>query len=312
MTLNRRLLVGILPILLIFLAVGLYAIFLFSKLGGAIDIILKENYQSVVASQNMKEACARMDTGLVLALGGDETQGKALVQKNDDIFRKNLDIEFHNITLPGEAGLAAKTSQLYGNYTAGIAKFFSLAASDPGRRLVYSNELMPVFSDIQTTAARILEINQQNMVEANNEARRQSRAAIHYMLGTLLAGFVIATSVTYALSRSITLPIQSLTDTAKQLGEGNLDQHVPVQSRDEVGLLADAFNKMAARLRAYRQSSTEKILQAQQTTESALRAFPDPILVFSTDREIQLQNAAADGFLQQIGGNLDSVGPLTA
>jgi NtrC-family two-component system sensor histidine kinase KinB len=312
MTLNRRLLVGILPILLIFLAVGLYAIFLFSKLGGAIDIILKENYQSVVASQNMKEACARMDTGLVLALGGDETQGKALVQKNDDIFRKNLDIEFHNITLPGEAGLAAKTSQLYGNYTAGIAKFFSLAASDPGRRLVYSNELMPVFSDIQTTAARILEINQQNMVEANNEARRQSRAAIHYMLGTLLAGFVIATSVTYALSRSITLPIQSLTDTAKQLGEGNLDQHVPVQSRDEVGLLADAFNKMAARLRAYRQSSTEKILQAQQTTESALRAFPDPILVFSTDREIQLQNAAADVFLQQIGGNLDSVGPLTA
>jgi two-component system, NtrC family, sensor histidine kinase KinB len=172
--------------------------------------------------------------------------------------------------------------------------------------------LQPVFSDIQGTAGRILEINQQNMVDANNEARRQSRAATDYMLGTLMAGFVIATGVTYALSRSIARPIQNLTDTAKQLGEGNLDQHVPVQSRDEVGMLAAAFNKMAAQLRAYRQSSTEKILQAQQTTESALRAFPDPILVFSPDREIQLHNAAAEGFLRQIGGNLDSLGPLTA
>jgi NtrC-family two-component system sensor histidine kinase KinB len=312
MTLNRRLLLGILPILLIFLAVGLYAIFLFSKLGGAIDIILKENYQSVVASQNMREASARMDTGLVLALGGDEAQGKALFQKNEDAFQKNLDIESHNITLPGEAGLAAKISQLYGIYTAGAAKFFNLASSDPKCRSLYSSQLLPVFSDIQGTAARILEINQDNMVEANDEARRQSRAAIEYMIGTLLVGFLIATSVTYALSRSITLPIRSLTETAKQLGEGNLDQHVPVQSRDEVGMLADAFNKMAARLRAYRQSSTEKILQAQQTTESALRAFPDPILVFSPEREIQLQNAAAEVFLRQIGGNLDSFGSLIA
>ena len=310
MTLNRRLLLGILPILLIFLAVGLYAIFLFSKLGGAIDIILKENYQSVVASQNLKEASGRIDTGLVMALSGDEVQGRAMVQKYEDVFQKNLDVELRNITLPGEADLAAKTSQIYGTYRAGTAKFFSLGASDPGRRLLYAGQLLPVFSDIQGTAGRILEINQQNMVEANNEARRQSRAAINYMLGTLLAGFVIATSVTYALSRSISRPIQSLTETAKQLGEGNLDQHVPVQSRDEVGMLADAFNKMAARLRAYRQSSTEKILQAQQTTESALRAFPDPILVFSPDREIQLQNAAAEVFLRQIGGNLDSFGPI--
>jgi NtrC-family two-component system sensor histidine kinase KinB len=62
------------------------------------------------------------------------------------------------------------------------------------------------------------------------------------------------------------------------------------------GKLAEAFNKMAAKLRAYRQSTTEQILQAQQTTESALRAFPDPILVFSPEKEIQLQNAAAELF----------------
>ena len=49
MTLNRRLLLGIAPVLLILLAVGIYAILLFSHLGGAIDVILRENYVSVVA-----------------------------------------------------------------------------------------------------------------------------------------------------------------------------------------------------------------------------------------------------------------------
>jgi len=96
------------------------------------------------------------------------------------------------------------------------------------------------------------------------------------------------------------------------LGEGNLDQHVPVQSQDEVGKLAEAFNKMAAKLRAYRQSSTEKIVQAQQTMESALRAFPDPILVFSPEKEIRFQNTAAESFLKQIGGDIGSLKGLSS
>src|SRR5271155_583607 len=101
MTLNRRLLLGITPLLVIFLAVGIYAIFLFSKLGGAIDVILRENYQSVVASQNMKEAADRMDAGLLFMLGGQEEKGKQLFQQYVPVFERNLNIETHNITLPG-------------------------------------------------------------------------------------------------------------------------------------------------------------------------------------------------------------------
>ncbi len=85
---------------------------------------------------------------------------------------------------------------------------------------------------------------------------------------------------------------------------------MPVQSSDEVGKLANAFNKMAAKLRAYRQSTTEQILQAQQTTESALRAFPDPILVYSPERKVQLQNAAAERFLKLLDVDLLSLGTL--
>ena len=312
MTLNRRLLLGIAPVLVIFLAVGIYAIFLFSKLGGAIDVILRENYQSVAASQNMKEASESMNSGLLLMLGGEEERGKQLFQQYTPVFEKNSDIESHNITLPGEGDLENKVKELHAKYLAAADKFFALSPADPARRALYFDQLLPTFTDVKETANHILEINQKNMVDANNEARQQSRDASRYMIGTLFTGFVVATTVTYVLARSIVQPVQNLTESAQQLGDGNLDQHVPVQSHDEVGKLAEAFNRMAAKLRSYRQSSTEKILQAQQTTESALRAFPDPILVFSPAKEIQLQNAAAEHFLKQIGGSIDSLGSLSS
>ena len=311
MTLNRRLLLGIAPLLAIFLAVGLYAIFLFSKLGDSIDVILRENYQSVVASQGMKDAAEGMNAGLLLALSGDDAKGKQLFEKNVPVFETNLQLEQRNITLPGEGDLANQVAQLHKSYANTAAQFFALSPSDPLRRSLYFEQLVPSFTNIIETSGKILEINQQNMIDANNVARKQSHAASSYMIWTLFAGFIIATGVTYFLARSITQPIQSLTETAQQLGEGNLDQHVPVPSGDEVGKLADAFNKMAARLRDYRRSTTDQILRVQQVMDSALQAFPDPIFVFSPEKEIQLQNAAADDFAQRLGGNILLLEPLS-
>jgi NtrC-family two-component system sensor histidine kinase KinB len=310
MTLNRRLLIGILPVMVIFLAVGIYAIALFLKLGGAIDVILRENYRSVVACQNMKEAAERMDSGLAFILNGEEQRGLALFRQYAPIFDQNLEVEAHNITLPGEGDLERGLAAQHAGYLQKAAQFMALPAGDVRRRSLYFDGLLPSFTQVKGTANRILDLNQDNMVAANDAARAQSHEASRYMIITLITSFLVATLVTYWMSRAIVRPIHSLTESAEQLGEGNLDQHVPVRSNDELGKLADTFNKMAARLRAYRRSTSEKILQAQQTTESALRAFPDPILVFSAGKEVQLQNAAAERFIQQIGEPLLSLGHL--
>ena len=69
-TLRARLLVGIAPLLAIMIGLGLWAVVMFSRLGGDIDVILRENYRSVLAAQNMKEALERMDSALLFAIGG--------------------------------------------------------------------------------------------------------------------------------------------------------------------------------------------------------------------------------------------------
>jgi NtrC-family two-component system sensor histidine kinase KinB len=305
MTLTRRILIGMAPLLLIFLSVGIYAIYLFSKLGGAIDVILRENYASVVASHHMEVAAERMDSGLLFALNGEEERGRALFKQFIPEFEKNSAIEAKNITLPGEGDLERRIDELHGKYLVSAHQFFALAPSDPLRRSLYFNDLLTVSSEVKATAEQILELNQNNMVFANNQARDESRNSSRLMIGALIGGLLTATIIAYYIAQSIVRPIANLTESAQQLGDGNLDQHVPVSSSDELSRLGLAFNKLATKLRAYRQSTTEQILQAQQTTENALQAFPDPIIVLSMDKGIQLQNKAAERFLKLIGGDLN-------
>jgi len=63
-----------------------------------------------------------------------------------------------------------------------------------------------------------------------------------------LIGAVIALLLGIFLSRTITRPLRELTNATHAVSEGDLTQQVPVRSKDELGELAKAFNKMSAEL----------------------------------------------------------------
>lgn len=63
-------------------------------------------------------------------------------------------------------------------------------------------------------------------------------------LASLIFGFLLS----LLLARWLTRPLRRLTDTARAFGNGHLEQRSPIRSRDEVGVLAAAFNDMAQSL----------------------------------------------------------------
>lgn len=63
-------------------------------------------------------------------------------------------------------------------------------------------------------------------------------------LAVLAAGL----AASYALARSITVPLRNLSGAAEQIEQGNFDQKVPIETKDEVGHLAAIFNRMAETL----------------------------------------------------------------
>ncbi|MCP3871901.1 MAG: PAS domain S-box protein, partial [Desulfobacteraceae bacterium] len=72
---------------------------------------------------------------------------------------------------------------------------------------------------------------------------------IIYQIGGLVVGLVFASFVTLVMGHFITQPIVDITKQMKNFSaEKVLDQKIHVHSKDEIGTLADTFNKMAANL----------------------------------------------------------------
>src|SRR5262249_53881398 len=115
-TLRTRLLIGLTPLLAIMVALGLWAIVMFSRLGNDIDVILRENYQSVLYAQNMKEALERMDSALLFALAGEPQQAREQFDEHRPAFERNLKKEQGNITLAGEQQIVDKLAASYARY----------------------------------------------------------------------------------------------------------------------------------------------------------------------------------------------------
>ncbi|GAB4442288.1 MAG: ATP-binding protein [Anaerolineae bacterium] len=70
------------------------------------------------------------------------------------------------------------------------------------------------------------------------------------LLIAAVVAVALALLVGVALARTLTRPLRELTHATKAMARGQLEQQVPVRSRDELGQLAEAFNHMSADLAA--------------------------------------------------------------
>ena len=89
-------------------------------------------------------------------------------------------------------------------------------------------------------------IQKRELLEVTEKISHSDQIAVWSSLAILIAGAIGA----WALSRSLIRPISQLSDAARRIGEGKLDAKVRFSSRDEFGLLAETFNRMAEDLRA--------------------------------------------------------------
>lgn len=109
----------------------------------------------------------------------------------------------------------------------------------------------------------------------------------------LLAGslaLLIGVLLSYWTSRRLVSPLQRLTKAVHRVGEGHLDEQVPISTKDEVGQLAIAFNDMADNLKKQeylRKQFTADIAHELRTPLTSIRsyieAFQDGVLPADTE-----------------------------
>jgi len=76
------------------------------------------------------------------------------------------------------------------------------------------------------------------------------------VIGTILFIFGIAISTVVYFSRKITGPIIGLRDAAFEIGSGNLEKHINVETADEIGQLAETVNLMTNKLKDQKERET--------------------------------------------------------
>jgi signal transduction histidine kinase len=89
------------------------------------------------------------------------------------------------------------------------------------------------------------------------------------VVGATLAVALITAAIAAMVTRRVTRPIVQLTETAAWMARGDLNQQVAITRRDEIGVLARAFNRMAAELRALYANLEAKVAERTQQLEAA-------------------------------------------
>jgi len=296
MTLRRRILVAIIPLLALVCALGGTATALLYHLGDRIDRILRENYDSVIYMRDLNEALERIDSSFQFALAGRDKESFKQYEENWNLYNASVAKERNNITLPGEAELVEKLTALSRQYREQGDNFF--AHSGQERNQLYFGErnqtgIYATFREIKSVSGDILKINQENMEQANRNARRVARSALLWYGVGLALGIVLAVLLIASTIRTILQPIRAVTESATAIGAGNLDQLVPITSEDELGQLAGAFNSMARELRNFQKSHKAQLIRAQRTSQATIDSFPDPVLVVDRQQRVELANPVA-------------------
>jgi signal transduction histidine kinase len=88
-------------------------------------------------------------------------------------------------------------------------------------------------------------------------------------IGGLLSVALLTTVISAFVIRQITRPVIRLTESALEVAEGNMEQHVPVVSRDEIGILTYVFNQMASELKSLYEDLEAKVVARTQLLQKA-------------------------------------------
>ena len=298
MSLRTKLLLGYLVFVAALVVLGAWSAWRLREMGGVSRRIITNNYDSVVAAQEMKESLERQDSAAVFALLGANDKARAQLNEHRARFDANFRKAANNITEVGEAEAIENIREDRDAYYQKFDQFFVQTTAtrefDAAERETYFTRLEPQFNKLRADCEHLLQLNQRAMLAKSEAAAGVAQLWFYRTL--LIAGTLVTAGVILAflLSNRIIEPLRQLTASTTRLAGGDLDAKVTVSSHDEVGLLAAEYNRMAQRIRQLRNSDLGKLIVAQQTTEAAIDSLYDPVIVTDEDGRITKLNPAAE------------------
>ena len=287
---------------LVFLLAGVviaWALANLVRLGAASDAILSENYRSIEAAEQMLDALERQDSAVLLTVLGEGDEGVRQFEANQGQFARALGRAEDNVTIPGEA---AVIDSIGAAYTAYAAEFSDLlrggagaggAAEGGAAGRLYQDRMVPPFRATEAAVARLRDLNERTMVAASDRAGAVAGRAVRSVLAVGGVALALALGLSLAFAGRIVAPLRQMEAAAQRVAAGDLTAEVPAGGSDELGALAAQFNRMTARLRAYRTINVERLVVEERKGAAVIEAVDDGLVVVRADLVVDGMNPAA-------------------
>lgn len=143
----------------------------------------------------------------------------------------------------------AKLNALIEKYAPIQEKVISLALSNQEELgLADLRESFSTADDINNIIDKLFELKITGGLERADQYSSEARTTIVTMIIIVVIAMILAVILGLFISRIISNPVRKLVGFAEKIADGDLDVNVDINTKDEVGILASAFKKMANNL----------------------------------------------------------------
>jgi PAS domain S-box-containing protein len=141
----------------------------------------------------------------------------------------------------------------------------------------FRDNLLPLVDELRYQS-------QNNLNEEISSLNAQLSDSSFLLFIATLVAFLVSILLAFYLYRSVAYPLNELTIAARHIGSGNLDQRIEVKTRDEVGKLAEEFNRMAENL--------SKTTVSRNFMDDIIESMTDSLVVTDVNGVIQRANSS--------------------
>jgi HD-GYP domain-containing protein (c-di-GMP phosphodiesterase class II) len=144
-----------------------------------------------------------------------------------------------------------------------------------GEELLLSDDLLAAQVPARHAGGQVLG----TVMVAMNRGHLDAMLARTRQQVALVAAVLLALGVALALTsmQRLLAPVQAIRDGIRRIGEGNLDTVIKVQSRTELGLLADTINTMADQLKRSREIADAREREIIQTQSEVIHTLGEVV-----------------------------------
>lgn len=268
--------------LLVFIATTIIGVFIMGQMETYFNSNIRSNLTNTVDSGTMLTSLSEYDS---LEENYEEIQNNVIAWTRNvqgEIFV--VDDDFRIIASNNENVINASahgildTDVILQGLNGERAELDSVTASNRPTK----NMAFPIGNDEETIGVLYLRADLTSVYETIDQSKQIFvRAMVIALAITVILGFFIA--------RSITVPINDVTEKAEKMAQGDFSQDVSIKANDEIGRLAEMFNLLRARLN----ETLSEISNEKSKLETILRYMADGLIAVDLKGRIIHANHAA-------------------